>query len=354
MEKEIKVVHFLNQFFGGIGGEEQADTPLSFQDGPVGPGVALEKALGSGFRVVLTAVCGDNHFNDHEHDVLEGLVQALDGRAVDYLVAGPAFNSGRYGYACGSACHYIADQLDIPSVTGMYEENPAVELFRKTPLPVYIFRTSPHAVGMNQALARMAGFVKKLASGAELLPAALEGHFPRGIRQPYFEHRRTPAVRAVDMLEAKLRGEPYESEIPLMVKDEFPPPRPVMDLPSRKLALITTAGVVPVGNPDKLGSYNVSVWHTYPVTGKDRLLGEEYDCIHGGIDTSFISNNPEYAVPLRVAREAVADHRVGELLDQIYVSSGCGGAIDAFRKIGREIAQAIRSEGADMAIHTST
>ena len=28
MEKPVRVVHYLNQFFGGIGGEERAQTPL--------------------------------------------------------------------------------------------------------------------------------------------------------------------------------------------------------------------------------------------------------------------------------------------------------------------------------------
>jgi len=38
MAKPYKVVHFLNQFFAGIGGEEQANTPVQASDGPIGPG----------------------------------------------------------------------------------------------------------------------------------------------------------------------------------------------------------------------------------------------------------------------------------------------------------------------------
>ena len=45
MELPIKVVHYLNQFFGGLGGEEQAYAPVQVKEGPVGPGRALQAAL---------------------------------------------------------------------------------------------------------------------------------------------------------------------------------------------------------------------------------------------------------------------------------------------------------------------
>jgi glycine reductase len=28
MNRKVRVLHYINQFFGGIGGEEKADTPL--------------------------------------------------------------------------------------------------------------------------------------------------------------------------------------------------------------------------------------------------------------------------------------------------------------------------------------
>ena len=35
--KEIRIVHFLNQFFVGSGGEEMADEPLNFHEEEIGP-----------------------------------------------------------------------------------------------------------------------------------------------------------------------------------------------------------------------------------------------------------------------------------------------------------------------------
>ena len=45
MSDPIRVVHYVNQFFGGIGAEDKADVPPSHRAGPVGPGAALAKLV---------------------------------------------------------------------------------------------------------------------------------------------------------------------------------------------------------------------------------------------------------------------------------------------------------------------
>ena len=61
----IRVAHYLNQFFGQIGGEDKADiTPFS-KDGPVGPGTALAKVWGDDMSIVGTVICGDTYFNEN-------------------------------------------------------------------------------------------------------------------------------------------------------------------------------------------------------------------------------------------------------------------------------------------------
>ena len=57
----LRVVHYLNQFFAGIGAEDKADTPPSHREGPVGPGRLLQQALGDRAEVVATVYCGDNY-----------------------------------------------------------------------------------------------------------------------------------------------------------------------------------------------------------------------------------------------------------------------------------------------------
>ena len=43
----LKVVHYINQFFANIGGEEKADYPVEVREGEVvGPGMAFKQAFG--------------------------------------------------------------------------------------------------------------------------------------------------------------------------------------------------------------------------------------------------------------------------------------------------------------------
>ena len=57
----IRVVLYLNQFFAGLGAEEYAGTGPGKKSGAVGPGIALQQALGEGAHVVATVHCGDIH-----------------------------------------------------------------------------------------------------------------------------------------------------------------------------------------------------------------------------------------------------------------------------------------------------
>lgn len=41
-----KIVHYINQFFGGIGGEEMADYKPEVREEVIGPGLALKAGLG--------------------------------------------------------------------------------------------------------------------------------------------------------------------------------------------------------------------------------------------------------------------------------------------------------------------
>ncbi|MEN3005238.1 glycine/betaine/sarcosine/D-proline family reductase selenoprotein B, partial [Dehalobacterium formicoaceticum] len=69
-----RVVHYLNQFFGQVGGEEQAAVGFSVKEGPVGPGLALQKALGDDAEIVATIICGDDYFSaNSEENAAEGL-----------------------------------------------------------------------------------------------------------------------------------------------------------------------------------------------------------------------------------------------------------------------------------------
>ena len=49
-----KLVHYINQFFAGIGGEDKADVSPEVRDGIVGPGMAFKAAFNGEAEIVVT------------------------------------------------------------------------------------------------------------------------------------------------------------------------------------------------------------------------------------------------------------------------------------------------------------
>src|SRR2546427_10779644 len=123
----MRVVHYLNQFFGGIGSEEQAGMGLEGRDGAVGPGKLLEQLLGDGAEVVMTLVCGDNYAVEHEEELVAAVLEKVRGAGADLFVAGPCFEAGRYGMAAGALFGALQYQLGIPVIRGMSRENPGAD-----------------------------------------------------------------------------------------------------------------------------------------------------------------------------------------------------------------------------------
>ena len=95
----MRIVHYINQFFGGIGGEDKADYRPEVREGVVGPGMALKGALGGAGEIVATVICGDSWFNENLEEAKETVLGLIKQYNPDLVVAGPAFNAGRYGMA---------------------------------------------------------------------------------------------------------------------------------------------------------------------------------------------------------------------------------------------------------------
>ena len=248
----VRAVHYLNQFFAGLGGEEAAGVGPSRLDGPVGPGKGLAGAL-EGIEIVATLACGDDYFGEQEENALEQLFDLIERDRPDLLVAGPAFGSGRYGYACARVAAE-ASRRGISGLAAMHEENPGVAAAAGK---VLIVPTAVNVAGMRDALPRIASLASAVASGRELGPPEEEGYLPRGLRRNR-HHGATGAERAVDLLLAKLGGETH-SEVGGTF-DRVEPPARVDDLSQALIALVTEAGCVPQGNPDRLPSVRAQVW----------------------------------------------------------------------------------------------
>ena len=104
MGQPARIVHYVNQFFGGIGGEDKADTPLQVREGPVGPGRAIQQIVGAQGTVVATLIGGDDYVAEREDEAGAAIREALERHRPDLVLAGPAFDSGRYGLGCALTC----------------------------------------------------------------------------------------------------------------------------------------------------------------------------------------------------------------------------------------------------------
>src|SRR5579884_1068217 len=349
-ETLVRVVLYLNQFFGQVGGEEAAGIGPRLVAEPVGPGRALVPLLGADGALVGTVVCGDNYFAEQPEQAAAEILALVRQAAPTLFLAGPAFNAGRYGQACGALCQAVSRELGIPAVTGMYEENPGVELYHRD---VDIVRTGETARNMAADLAAMWRLGRKLVAGEPLGRPRDEGYFPRGRVQPELADR-PAAVRAVDMLLAKLTGQPYESEVQLPRFQPVPPPPPVADLRRARIALVTDGGLVPRGNPDGIEPRAATRFGVYSIAGVDDLRGEDYDVAHGGYDTSLVKADPDRLVPVDAARELEAEGVIGDLYDYFLSTCGLSNPLENSRRLGREMAAHLRAAGVDAVILTST
>lgn len=350
MSETLRVVHYVNQFFAGIGGEEQADIPPGERSGPVGPGVLLQRLLGERGTVVATVWCGDNYFAQNPDQAVAEVLALIARYHPDVVVAGPAFNAGRYGPACARVVREVQDRLQVPAVTAMAPENPGVELEGRR---IVVVPTGTSAAHMAKAVPPLAELAVKLGRRLPLGPAAQEGYLPRGFKRNELAPE-TGAVRAVDLLLKKLQGEPYRTELPLPKFDRVTPAPPVLDLRKARVALVTEGGIVPKGNPDRLESARATKWLRYSLEGLQALSSDTHQTVHGGYNQSFANVDPNRVLPLDVLRELVAEGVVGELLEAYYVTTGNGTSLENAARFGRDIAAELLRQGVQAAVLTST
>lgn len=349
MAGQLSVVHYVNQFFGGYGAEEKANLAVQVKEGYVGSGRPLQQALGDKGRIVATIVCGDNYFHDEKEKALEAIRKALDSLRPDAVVAGPAFEAGRYGLACGEVCK-VCREMGIPSVTGMHPENTAVASFRQHAV---IVPTSETPAGMQQAMAQMAGLAVKLGTGLPLGPAEAEGYLPTGLRNAV-QASEIGAKRAIDMLVAKVSGRSYKTEIPISLPERVPPAPAIVDLRKATIALISTGGLIPKGNPDRQKSRNPERFFRYSVEGMDTLTSDHWEAYHGGYFNPTSSRNPNYILPLSFVRAYQRQGVVGNIHSTIFTMPGVSTPVDKARRFGKEIAVELKEAGVDGAMLVAT
>jgi len=360
MNRKLKVVQYLNQFFGQEGKEDKADMGFLIKKGPIGPGVALQGILGERGEVVATVVCGDNYFVENLNNTPEEGLKLVMPFGPDLFFAGPAFEAGRYGISCGAICKIVQERLGIPAITGMYAENPGVGLYRKD---VYICKTQTSAAKMLESLKHMVdlGFRLiskekgcKLVSGENVPAPSENNYFPRGVVKNEYSPK-TAAERGVDMLLSKIRGKPFQTETELPTYQPIKPPAPISDLSSCEIALISDGGLTPKGNPDSFSSRNNTVWAGYEIESlfKEGHSSADYEVVHLGYNPSHVLENANRLVPVDAMRDLEKQGVIKKLHRVFYSTSGNATSYEHCNKIGEGILEELRKNQVDGAILTS-
>ena len=350
MTEKIKVVHYINQFFAGMGGEAQATTPPERRAGPVGPGRAFQATLEGDAEIVATIVCGDDYFSNQPDQAADDLINLIAADKPDLLIAGPAFDSGRYGMACGKVCQVAQERLGIPAITGVAPENPAADVYAPY---TYIVPTGNTAATMRQAAALMAALAVKLARGGAVGTPEEDHYLPRGRRRNLFVAD-TAAHRAVDMLLNRVRQEPYQTELRIPSYDRVPPAPAITNLQEAKLAVGTEGGTVPLENPDRIEAVRATKWAQYSIAGMDTMTPGAYESAHGGYDARFANSDPNRMIPLDGLRALEAKQVFRQLHDNYFSTVGCGMPIAKAAEIGQAMAQEMKSKGIDGIVLTAT
>jgi glycine reductase complex component B subunit gamma len=342
-------VHYVNQFFAGIGGEDHAGVGVTARDGAVGPGRLLEAALGDGARIAGTIVCGDNFASERTEEFARLVGAELDRLKPDVVVAGPAFGSGRYGLACAEVCG-LARARGMRAITAMHPENPGAVGAR---CHIYIVPTGTSTAAMPAAIEAMAPLALRLARGEALGPAEIEGYLPRGERR-VFDRGRPGYVRALDMLLAKLHGRPYRSEVPYAAPERVAPAPAIADLTRARIAMVTTGGLVRKGNPDRQVSANAVRYHRHTVAELESLSPAEWEAYHAGYFNHLVNANPNYILPLSFLRDLERQGRVGKVHEHIYALPGVSTPVAVSMGHGRSIAADLAAGGVEGVLLVAT
>lgn len=344
-----KILFYTNQFFGHVGGESEASFEPVVREGAVGPAVGIMEGLGDIAEAVCTVICGDNYYNERQEEARAFVSAQLKAHEPDMVIAGPAFNAGRFGVACGDVCT-LAKAMGIEAFTAANEENPAVDVYRKN---CYVLKAAKSAAGMKKAVALMTGFARKLLTGAPIGTPKEEEYFAQGRRVNIFREK-NGAERAVDMLVVKVRGEAFETELEISTYEKVKPAAPIEDLSKARIALCTSGGIVPFGNPDHQVAATAKFWVNYPLGDADGLDQGVWESVHAGYDPVYANQDPDRVAPVDVLKTLVKEGVIGELYPFMPSTTGNSTSVADATRMGKDIARTLKEAGVDGVLLTST
>ena len=122
----------------------------------------------------------------------------------------------------------------------------------------------------------------------------------------------------------------------------------------RQVALVTSGGIVPKGNPDHIESSSASKYGEYSLEGVMDLDEENYETAHGGYDPVCANKDADRVLPVDVMRDLEKEGVIGELHNKFYTTVGNGTSVANAKAYAQEIAENLLADGVQAVILTST
>jgi glycine reductase len=145
------------------------------------------------------------------------------------------------------------------------------------------------------------------------------------------------------MLLDKINGRDFVTELPTPVFSKVEPSPAIKDMKHAVIALVTSGGVVPSGNPDHLEALAATKFSGYSI---DQYGGEDMpaaDVAHGGYDPTFAMGHGNRVIPADALYEFKREGVIGDVFDTIYVTVGNGMPVDRATKFGDEIGKLLNT-----------
>ena len=140
---------------------------------------------------------------------------------------------------------------------------------------------------------------------------------------------------------------------PPVIEPDFPAPG-IKDITKATIALVTTTGIVPQGNPDHIPASNASTYGYYNISSVYDLRENEWETADGEYDPVYANLDADRMVPVDTLRELEREGPIGQLYHHFWSTAGNGMAIVNAKKMATEIAEQIKTTGIDCVIVTST
>ena len=136
--------------------------------------------------------------------------------------------------------------------------------------------------------------------------------------------------------------------------DRVDPAPPIKDLSHAKIALVTSGGIVPQGNPDHIESSSATKWGKYSIAGMDHADKKDFMTVHGGYDRAFITEDPDLCIPVDALRNLEKEGVIGELTDYFLTTTGTGTSTNNAKRFAEEYVPMLKEDGVDGVLLVST